>query len=791
MTDASFSEALTFLEWLRPGGPWVLTAISPEKSGAITKTCLAQADVVNFLATHAGASNIYYSVNPTTGPVSRKPSREDVKEMAFLHIDLDPRKEVDAGEERERILKSVSSNLPPGIPRPSAVVDSGGGYQALWRLAEPYEISGEEIKYEEAKRYNMQLEAMFGADHCHNVDRILRLPGTTNYPDARKRARGRRQAPSVIIWVEDSVYPLKTFTPAPDVQGTAPAGFSAAKAKVSGNVRRLESLDELPNSVSPLCKLVISHGHDPNNPSRWPSRSEPLFWVCCELVRQGVDDETVFSIITDSEWRISESVLERGSGAERYALHQIDRAKEEAISPELRVLNEQFAVVLAGGRCRVITETEEMVDEDNRRSRIDHISFADFANYYSNKSIEITSARGQVTAVPLGKWWLHHPARREFRDVVFAPGKEVPGCYNLWKGFAVEARPAPEKCGMYLDHVKDIVCSGNEEHYDYLIKWMATAVQRPGDPGHVAIVLRGRQGTGKNKFIDIFGALFGRHYLMIRDSNHLFGTFNAHMRDCCVLFANEAFWAGNKKHEAMLKSLVTEPTIMSEGKGENAMVARNCVKLVMASNEEWVVPANHDDRRFFVLDVSDARRQDIDYFGRLTDQVRDGGYEALLHYLLSMDLTGFDIRRAPQTVGLQEQKIMSFAPEQAWWYEKLMAGRTFEDRDGWFEQVAITDLTHDYITSCARMSPNARVSSMTLARFLDKATGTAVRRVQWTGLRQIRQIDGVIREVERPRAYCLPPIERARAIWDASFGGPYAWPEPEKLVDAPQGVVPF
>jgi hypothetical protein len=783
--------ALTFLEWLRPGGPWVLTAIAPERAGAMTRTCLGPAEVVEFLAAHAGASNVYYSLNPTTGPVSRKPSRADVRSMEFLHVDVDPRKDADQAEERARILGLLSDRLPPGVPRPSAVVDSGGGYQALWRLSDPVEINGEEAAYEAAKRYNVQLELVFGADHCHNVDRILRLPGTTNFPDARKRARGRKQAPSTAEWLEDATYPLRAFTPAPDVQRAAPTGFSASKARVSGNVRRLQSLDELPSSVSPLCKIVISHGFDPSNPGRWPSRSEPLFWVCCELARQGVDDETIFSIITDREWKISDSVLERGAGAEKYALHQIDRAKEETIAPELRTLNEQFAVVLSGGKCRVIMETEDAIDEDHMRSRIEYVSFADFANFYSNRRIEVTAERGQVVSTPLGKWWLHHPARREYRDVVFSPGKEVPGCYNLWKGFAFEARSAIERCQMFLDHMREVVCSGNEDHYDYLVRWMATAVQRPGDPGHVAVVLRGRQGTGKNKFADTFGALFGRHYLMVRDSNHLFGTFNAHMRDCCVLFANEAFWAGNKKHEAMLKSLVTEATIMSEGKGENAMVARNCVKLIMASNEDWVVPANHDDRRFFVLDVAPTRRQDTTHFARMTAQMRDGGYEALLHHLLSMDLTGFDVRRAPQTCGLQDQKVLSFAPEQAWWYEKLMAGRTFEDRDGWLEQVAVTDLTCDYVTSCSRFGTHNRGSSIALARFLDKATGGSVRKVQWSGTRMVRQVDGTTREVVRARAYCLPDLARARAVWDASFGGPYSWPEPEKLVEMPEGAIHF
>jgi hypothetical protein len=37
----------------------------------------------------------------------------------------------------------------------------------------------------------------------------------------------------------------------------------------------------------------------------------------------------------------------------------------------------------------------------------------------------------------------------------------------------------------------------------------------------------------------------------------------------------------------------------------------------MASNNDWVIPAGPDARRFFVLNVSDARKQDFSYFEKI------------------------------------------------------------------------------------------------------------------------------------------------------------------------------
>ena len=80
---------------------------------------------------------------------------------------------------------------PPFIPEPSVILDSGGGYWAIWMLAEPQTLTGH-AEVDVLGRYNQALEAALGADACHNIDRIARLPGTVNIPDENKLRKGRR-----------------------------------------------------------------------------------------------------------------------------------------------------------------------------------------------------------------------------------------------------------------------------------------------------------------------------------------------------------------------------------------------------------------------------------------------------------------------------------------------------------------------------------------------------------------------------------------------------------------------
>ena len=67
-------------------------------------------------------------------------------------------------------------------------------------------------------------------------------------------------------------------------------------------------------------------------------------------------------------------------------------------------------------------------------------------------------------------------------------------------------------------------------------------MQDPTEKIGTSIVLRSdTQGTGKGTFINIFGELFGKHFLTISSPRHLVGHFNTHLIDNLILFADEAF----------------------------------------------------------------------------------------------------------------------------------------------------------------------------------------------------------------------------------------------------------
>ena len=359
----------------------------------------------------------------------------------------------------------------------------------------------------------------------------------------------------------------------------------------------------------------------------------------------------------------------------------------------LEVLDENLAVVeelnlnhfvtMIGGKTTVVNEVHDPAME---RKILTYSTPSDFKNYYSNRFITI-----EDRPVPIGHHWFKHPFRRQFKGITFMPGEESPfmGNYNLWGGFNVSPKafnPAePDNIkgfSIFWDHIINNIANGDDATAAYIIGWMADMVQHPRKRLGVSLVLRSdEQGTGKGLFAKIFGHLFGKHYLHVTNPRHLTGNFNAHLIDCLLLFADEAFWAGDKSAEGALKTLITEEYRAVEIKGKDVFQARNFTRLLIASNKSWVVPSELHDRRFVILDVNPQRKRDTDYFGKMLKQMESGGYEALLWFLLNLKID-VDLRNCmPETSAMKDSKVHSMSPVQSFWYECLVEGMFGTDQN--------------------------------------------------------------------------------------------------------------
>ncbi len=439
-------------------------------------------------------------------------------------------------------------------------------------------------------------------------------------------------------------------------------------------------------------------------------------------------------------------------------------------TPEVAALLEEFngkfyVVSDFGSRCRVCWE-EQVHWRKGRSMELHAQAVYDFTVGRMNDLVRVGGTEENPEFANKADAWLNHPLRRQYERVVFDPGgrpdaERGDGCRNLWRGFAYEDKAGD--CSLYLGHLRENVCDGDPAKYAYLVGWMAYAVRNPGEQGHVAVVVYGDKGVGKNVFAEGFAALWGQHSLVVSDQQRVTRNFNAHLQDKCVLVADEAYYAGSRSSEGVLKALITGGTLTIERKGVDAVTCPNFLRLIMIGNEPHQVRASEDERRYLVMRCSDRRRGDTGFFAALMAQLDGGGYSALLHHLLhEVDLEGFEVRTAPHTDELREQMGASLRGAEDAWFECLVSGRA----PGTLRREGTVDMEVSELADWAvRHKPRewGRVN----ARHVGRLFGAAHRGMNFSAS-QLGPRGEQVRKKE------IPCLRTSRELWDRlRFHGPW------------------
>jgi hypothetical protein len=193
------TDLLVFLENFRPVGFTTFVGIVPDGSTvAATFNGVHPIKAASWIESQNRARGVYFTANPTPADLRQKPTKNDIVAIASLWGDVDP---LDGSgralnAERERLL-ALAEELAALNCSPSFIIDSGNGIQPVWLLADPIEASPEYRAAAEA--LCARIEAALGAKGTHNVDRLLRVPGTRNLPNARKRQMGRGETQARLL----------------------------------------------------------------------------------------------------------------------------------------------------------------------------------------------------------------------------------------------------------------------------------------------------------------------------------------------------------------------------------------------------------------------------------------------------------------------------------------------------------------------------------------------------------------------------------------------------------------
>jgi uncharacterized protein DUF5906 len=593
--------------------------------------------------------------------------------------------------------------------------------------------------------------ALGGDKGTQNVDRILRVPGTINWPNKKKREKGWVPCQATLRWLEEELsYELADFAAWETTRPGSPEDGGHHPQEIEIDI------DSLP--ISERMRNLIKGIDDPEHP--YDSRSERVFAVLVAMAGAGCLDEEMRAVMRGS---IGDHIRDQ-SNPDAYLAKQIADARQKATNTHIEKMNKTYALVIVGDKTAIL--------KTSPNGEFQFLSVSAFRQWHANRFVR----RGKKYET-LADYWLTHPQRRQYEGITFAPQREVPGHYNLWKGFTVS--PKRGECSKFLAHLKDNVCGGDNTLYNWVVGWFAHIFQSPTNKAGTSLVLRGEQGVGKTKVGEVIGSLLGDHFALIADPRYITGRFNSHLVSCLLLHADEGFWAGDHTAEGKLKDLITGLVHFIEFKGKEPIRVSNYVRLLVIGNKEWIVPAGFDERRFAVLDVSDTHKQDFAYFAAIDHEMDNGGREALLHHLLNFDLSKVELRAIPKTGALLEQKIASLTPEAGWLLDLLDRGELPWGCDG--GGVCPTKrLIDDYLTHAGKRGVRRRAIETSLGMFLFKHV-PGLRKTEstykvWTGA-SMEEVPGYI--------YVFPPLDECRENFAKLLNQKPQWGEREAWGETP------
>jgi len=322
-------------------------------------------------------------------------------------------------------------------------------------------------------------------------------------------------------------------------------------------------------------------------------------------------------------------------------------------------MNDRFGFIVIGGRSRII-------HKKRGKNQAPLMLINSFYDLTMNEWVEAGEKAKNVSKV-----WMTHRGRNSYEDIgMFVDDEDRHRVCDLWTGFDTIANYS--ECGEkdvapILGFILEVICSGNVGYFEWIVDWIANIFQDPGEKrGRMGtcLVTRGKKGIGKGMLFNLINKMIGYgHATHITDHKLLVSEFNGWAIGKLFIFVDEAVWGGDKQGEGALKGLITEGNISYQFKGVDQQIGHNFCRVGFASNEDWVVPATKDERRFMMMDVSDKYQGNTKYWDTLSDWLyKEGGAEKFLGYLMKRKIRS-NLRNAPKTKALADQVRLKIGSE--------------------------------------------------------------------------------------------------------------------------------
>lgn len=325
----------------------------------------------------------------------------------------------------------------------------------------------------------------------------------------------------------------------------------------------------------------------------------------------------------------------------------------------LRALNDKYSHTVVAGKHRIISLTSCPIDGDKYNLE----PLGEFHNYFLREL--------KVNGVNLGKAWLQWSGNNLYSGGMgYYPNEDKcpSDVFNVFRGFGCS--PVEGDTDKLLSFISEIFCGGDVAAYEYFIKWLAHLFQKPMEKPTVAVLAKSDEGTGKGTLYTLLKRMLGANAHQLNGAFQITGRFQSVIVNKLLIFGDEVDLT-SKAVADRAKGIISEPTISIERKGYEPEVMPLYSRFIFAGNHSRLISAGTRERRYLILEPSIKRIGDHDYWRDLYASIKGAGANALLHYLLNLDITGFNPNSVPATRALIAEKLENLKPALMFIHEEL------------------------------------------------------------------------------------------------------------------------
>lgn len=262
---------------------------------------------------------------------------------------------------------------------------------------------------------------------------------------------------------------------------------------------------------------------------------------------------------------------------------------------------------------------------------------------------------------------LRNPALPKVDLPIYMPNKEVMyeangyKYFNTWRPCLLQ--PKPGKINRFMEHCEYIL--PDETERNIFLDWLSYNIQNPGKKILWALLMQGRQGTGKSYFGWLMKTMLGERNVSFPTNEMLHEIYTAWAKSCQLVVIEEIMAHGRQELMNKFKPLITQDNVMIRDMRTTAYEQPNVFNLLMFTNHQDAILIDSEDRRYCVL-FSPAQPIEHEYYSSLWDWSKEHKAE-IYHYFLNRDISLFrPLAHAPMTEGKQVVIRESLTPIQSW-----------------------------------------------------------------------------------------------------------------------------